>query len=68
MRCKCCDSINTRYILGDWYCPECSSSIHQTIKEDKDKHLEDWFYRDLRNIKVLDAEEGDSEDASETSK
>ncbi len=34
MRCKCCDSPNTKYTLGDFYCSECASSIAETIYED----------------------------------
>ena len=60
MRCRACDSSNTRYVLGDWYCPECSSSIHQTIKEDKTRDVmqEDWFSRDIKEI-------GDEDDREE---
>lgn len=56
MRCKCCDSANTRFILGDWYCPECSSSIHQAIKEDKER--EDWYEKDIE--KIATRERGDA--------
>ena len=35
MRCKCCNSSNTKFILGDFYCTTCSSEIWKTIKEDR---------------------------------
>ena len=36
MRCKCCDSIDTRLWLEDYYCEKCRKSITQTLKENSD--------------------------------
>lgn len=33
MRCKCCDADNAEWVLDDWYCSECSTTIYETIQE-----------------------------------
>lgn len=36
MRCKACDNDKgVRAFYGDWYCPECRSSIMDTISENR---------------------------------
>lgn len=51
MRCKCCDSPNTRFVLGDFYCLECSKSIKQTILDDKLREAyKSWYEKDIEEI------------------
>ena len=40
MRCRCCDSPDTRLWKGDYYCSECASVVRQTMREDFDTHGE----------------------------
>ena len=39
MRCKCCDSPNTRRWKGEYYCNECRKVIQTLIKEDQDDNI-----------------------------
>jgi hypothetical protein len=41
MRCKCCDAWNAVFILGDWYCEECSDAILEVIQEDEPEEEEE---------------------------
>ena len=57
MRCKCCDALNTRFILDDFYCDDCAGSIRETIKWDKSRDTLSWFENDIKAIPKEDDED-----------